>query len=532
MADAEHEPVVGAWQGGLARATRAVLVHVRQFIFVDPRASDAEMILRTYRRQMQEDREATKRLLGALQTEAMMAQMNRDGKESVKESPAKELQSEAEQAQLPEPLVKPAHARGDAHWQPPETPLLQDAEPEQVAATDSEALPRRRRGWQRWRERDRQRQREGARQLERDQSVQKKAEHAKGDPTLEMPTVKVAGGKGVGATCPAGGGPPAGCGGSRFGQGAVAPPTKGLMGPQARGDDDDCSVNQQQQQQPPQQHQPQRPDSKLGPERRHRCRDRRWPPSSGSDDDGDCDQGGTSSDSGQQSAPATEESEADSLQDRNKLLDRMMEAYNRDHGECLSDPGPPAAAPDTGESENGSLPGDDKGHTTPGQPAGTLAWADEPVNPSSGPDDDGDSDQEHKPPRCPAGHELQLWAAGVGDCDGCSKRVQTGELVMDCRRCNWYLCNACCSTSEAQERLKDQNKGVKASQGEPQKRKKQTTGPAAAAGRLAGHHDFNREISGRELKQSHPKGRGKGKSKGKTLRKQQTAGGPETPEEA
>mmetsp|Transcript_3778 Transcript_3778/g.8778 ORF Transcript_3778/g.8778 Transcript_3778/m.8778 type:complete len:490 (-) Transcript_3778:233-1702(-) len=56
-----------------------------------------------------------------------------------------------------------------------------------------------------------------------------------------------------------------------------------------------------------------------------------------------------------------------------------------------------------------------------------------------------------KPPQCPEGHELQLWAARSGKCDGCSKKVQTGEQVMDCRRCNWYLCNQCCPQNKAQD---------------------------------------------------------------------------------
>jgi len=46
---------------------------------------------------------------------------------------------------------------------------------------------------------------------------------------------------------------------------------------------------------------------------------------------------------------------------------------------------------------------------------------------------------------------LQLWAARSGKCDGCSKKVQTGEQVMDCRRCNWYLCSVCCPQVKSQE---------------------------------------------------------------------------------
>eukprot|EP00428_Durinskia_dybowskii_P014546 CAMPEP_0170224090 /NCGR_PEP_ID=MMETSP0116_2-20130129/11746_1 /TAXON_ID=400756 /ORGANISM="Durinskia baltica, Strain CSIRO CS-38" /LENGTH=204 /DNA_ID=CAMNT_0010474795 /DNA_START=60 /DNA_END=674 /DNA_ORIENTATION=+ len=45
--------------------------------------------------------------------------------------------------------------------------------------------------------------------------------------------------------------------------------------------------------------------------------------------------------------------------------------------------------------------------------------------------------------RCPSGHELKLWVARAGACDGCRKFVADGEQVMDCRACNWYLCNEC-----------------------------------------------------------------------------------------
>merc|ERR1712228_1022838 len=45
--------------------------------------------------------------------------------------------------------------------------------------------------------------------------------------------------------------------------------------------------------------------------------------------------------------------------------------------------------------------------------------------------------------RCLEGHVLLPWVARAGHCDGCHKRVQDGEHVMDCRKCNWYLCEAC-----------------------------------------------------------------------------------------
>lgn len=44
---------------------------------------------------------------------------------------------------------------------------------------------------------------------------------------------------------------------------------------------------------------------------------------------------------------------------------------------------------------------------------------------------------------CPLGHELQPWAARKGLCDGCWGQVEENEQVMDCRRCNWYLCWKC-----------------------------------------------------------------------------------------
>eukprot|EP00929_Paragymnodinium_shiwhaense_P103645 TRINITY_DN67288_c0_g1_i1.p1 TRINITY_DN67288_c0_g1~~TRINITY_DN67288_c0_g1_i1.p1 ORF type:complete len:780 (-),score=217.54 TRINITY_DN67288_c0_g1_i1:63-2402(-) len=44
---------------------------------------------------------------------------------------------------------------------------------------------------------------------------------------------------------------------------------------------------------------------------------------------------------------------------------------------------------------------------------------------------------------CPKGHELRPWAAERGTCDGCSKGVEDDELVMDCRECDYYLCDGC-----------------------------------------------------------------------------------------
>lgn len=53
--------------------------------------------------------------------------------------------------------------------------------------------------------------------------------------------------------------------------------------------------------------------------------------------------------------------------------------------------------------------------------------------------------------QCPEGHELQPWEARSGTCDGCAKMVRYGEIVMDCRRCDWYLCRSCLPASRIQE---------------------------------------------------------------------------------
>jgi len=45
--------------------------------------------------------------------------------------------------------------------------------------------------------------------------------------------------------------------------------------------------------------------------------------------------------------------------------------------------------------------------------------------------------------QCPGGHPLQPWAAAAGCCDGCNRPVHRGQMVMDCRSCNWYLCSMC-----------------------------------------------------------------------------------------
>ena len=112
------------WQGGLARAARTIVVPVRQLVFVDPRADDAEAVLRWYRSQMTRDKEATKRLMGVLQCEAEMAQMNKEGVGRAKANPTSELQV-AVTAPLPGPLVKPDPPAAEISQgrQPPETPF-------------------------------------------------------------------------------------------------------------------------------------------------------------------------------------------------------------------------------------------------------------------------------------------------------------------------------------------------------------------------------------------------------------------------
>jgi len=51
-----------------------------------------------------------------------------------------------------------------------------------------------------------------------------------------------------------------------------------------------------------------------------------------------------------------------------------------------------------------------------------------------------------EPLKCPEGHTLQEWTARAGMCDGCRSRVLDGAKVLDCRRCNWYLCETCKDT--------------------------------------------------------------------------------------
>jgi len=45
--------------------------------------------------------------------------------------------------------------------------------------------------------------------------------------------------------------------------------------------------------------------------------------------------------------------------------------------------------------------------------------------------------------KCPKGHKLLLQASQPGVCDGCKRRTTGGELVMECKGCNYYLCRSC-----------------------------------------------------------------------------------------
>lgn len=51
--------------------------------------------------------------------------------------------------------------------------------------------------------------------------------------------------------------------------------------------------------------------------------------------------------------------------------------------------------------------------------------------------------QESKEWKCPKGHVLTPWCAKPGWCDGCGSKINTGDPVMDCRQCNYYLCRTC-----------------------------------------------------------------------------------------
>eukprot|EP00928_Gymnodinium_smaydae_P031600 TRINITY_DN23148_c0_g3_i1.p1 TRINITY_DN23148_c0_g3~~TRINITY_DN23148_c0_g3_i1.p1 ORF type:complete len:414 (+),score=37.38 TRINITY_DN23148_c0_g3_i1:71-1243(+) len=54
--------------------------------------------------------------------------------------------------------------------------------------------------------------------------------------------------------------------------------------------------------------------------------------------------------------------------------------------------------------------------------------------------------------RCPAGHDLEITEAEEGVCDRCSLRVRTGDEVMSCEACNWYVCGVCLLNLELENR--------------------------------------------------------------------------------
>lgn len=58
-------------------------------------------------------------------------------------------------------------------------------------------------------------------------------------------------------------------------------------------------------------------------------------------------------------------------------------------------------------------------------------------------------------PACPIGHRLSFGPAAAGTCNGCRKLVLDGEHVMDCRRCNFYLCGACLPVPKLVPTLQD-----------------------------------------------------------------------------
>lgn len=93
---------------------------------------------------------------------------------------------------------------------------------------------------------------------------------------------------------------------------------------------------------------------------------------------------------------------------------------------------------------------------------------------------------------CPKGHELQKWASQAGgQCDGCGANLKAGALVLDCRQCDWYICEGCVShdvipRSEGMENVPpEQNtpepKQAKPARAEPASRAPATSGAQAKA---------------------------------------------------
>lgn len=48
---------------------------------------------------------------------------------------------------------------------------------------------------------------------------------------------------------------------------------------------------------------------------------------------------------------------------------------------------------------------------------------------------------------CPSSHSLVQYTAIGGSCDVCNRIVFVGQQVMDCRECNWYMCERCARTN-------------------------------------------------------------------------------------
>jgi hypothetical protein len=70
----------------------------------------------------------------------------------------------------------------------------------------------------------------------------------------------------------------------------------------------------------------------------------------------------------------------------------------------------------------------EKNRANMGQNPDELAWS----NPAGSPET-----------CCPQGHKLSLYTTKAGGtCDGCGAAVAQAQ-VMDCRKCNWYLCAEC-----------------------------------------------------------------------------------------
>ena len=51
---------------------------------------------------------------------------------------------------------------------------------------------------------------------------------------------------------------------------------------------------------------------------------------------------------------------------------------------------------------------------------------------------------------CPRGHKLQdHFEESQGICDHCSNIIYTGQHLIDCKICNWYVCDCCAYRGKA-----------------------------------------------------------------------------------